>query len=129
MATALKPIAHDERLTIVDHLDELRSRLVVCAATFAIAFVFCFWQNGTLLDALNKPLKDSTPTVEQPSGNGRLAQVAAAQREVQKGLAATAVAIRTLAEAADLTPAERRVLTGAAADVANAAAALPKTNP
>ena len=33
---------------------------------------------GALLDVLNKPLKDSTPTVAHSAGNGRLAQVAAA---------------------------------------------------
>jgi sec-independent protein translocase protein TatC len=56
MATALKPIGHEDRLTIVDHLDELRSRLIICAITLVVAFGFCFWQNGALLDALNKPL-------------------------------------------------------------------------
>ncbi|MGB2711545.1 MAG: twin-arginine translocase subunit TatC [Conexibacter sp.] len=129
MATALKPIGHDDRLTIIDHLDELRSRLIVCAVTLGVAFVLCFWQNGTLLDTLNKPLKDSTPTVQQHSGNGRLAQVAAAQREVQKGFAATASAFRALSDASNLTAAQQRVLTQAAAQVGAAARALPKTNP
>jgi len=60
MATALKPIGHEDRLTIVDHLDELRSRLIICVVTIAIAFGFCFWQNGALLNILNKPLKEAT---------------------------------------------------------------------
>ena len=106
MATALKPIGHEDRLTIVDHLDELRSRLVICAVTLAVAFGLCFWQNSTLLDVLNKPLKDSTPTAQDSKGNGRLAQVAAAQQEVQKGLAATAKSLRVLARLDNLTPAQ-----------------------
>ena len=129
MATALKPIAHEDRLSIVDHLDELRSRLIICAATLAIAFAFCFWQNGALLDILNKPLKDSTPTVQKHSGNGRLAQVAAAQKEVQKGFTAMAGALRVLGQASNLTPARQRLLAQYTRQVSQAAAALPKTNP
>lgn len=129
MATTLKPIGHDDRLTIVDHLDELRSRLILCAITLAVAFGICFWQNGVLLDALNKPLKDSTPTTQDAKGNGRLAQVASAQQEVQAGFAASARAFRALATARNLTPAQRDVLATAAAEAFDAASALPKTTP
>jgi sec-independent protein translocase protein TatC len=129
MATALKPIGHHERLSIVDHLDELRTRLIVCVATLAVAFGICFWQNHALLDVLNKPLKDSTPTVQDNKGNGRLAQVAAAQQEVQRGFVATARSLRILAGSERLRPAERRALTAAAAQVAAAARALPATTP
>lgn len=129
MATALRPIGHEDRLTIVDHLDELRSRLLICTATLVVAFALCFWQNSTLLEVLNQPLKDSTPTVQNPDGRGRLAQVAAAQREVQAGLAATATAFQALAEAENLTPEQRAVIAEAAEEVAQAASALPRTNP
>jgi len=129
MATALRPIGHEDRLTIVDHLDELRSRLIVCAITLAVAFAVCFWQNGALIDVLNKPLKDSTPTAQDSKGNGRLAQVAAAQQEVQRGLVATARSLRILAGTDSLRPADRRALTVAAAQVAAAARALPRTTP
>ncbi|HET6449251.1 MAG TPA: twin-arginine translocase subunit TatC [Conexibacter sp.] len=129
MATALKPIGHEDRLTIIDHLDELRTRLFVCAITLAVAFAVCFWQNGTLIDVLNKPLKDSTPTVQNSQGNGRLAQVAAAQQEVQRGFAATARAFAALATAKNLTPTQRRAVAAAAAQAAAAARALPDTNP
>jgi sec-independent protein translocase protein TatC len=125
MATALKPIGHEDRLTVVDHLDELRTRLIVCVITLAVAFGLCFWQNGTLLDVLNKPLKDSTQTVQK----GRLGQIASAQQDVQKGLAATARAFVALAHADNLTPAQRRQLADSAAQVARAASALPRTTP
>ena len=55
----IKPIEHDDRLSIVEHLDELRSRLVVCAFVLAIAFGLCFWQNDVLLDIANNPLGDN----------------------------------------------------------------------
>jgi sec-independent protein translocase protein TatC len=129
MATALKPIGHEDRLTIVDHLDELRTRLFVCAITLAIAFAVCFWQNSTLIDVLNKPLKNSTPTVQECKGNGRLAQVACAQREVQSGFAATAKAFEALATAKNLTPAQRGAVAAAAEQAADAARALPRTTP
>lgn len=129
MATALRPIGHEDRLTIVDHLDELRTRLIVCAITLAVAFGVCFWQNGTLIDVLNKPLKDSTPTAQDSKGNGRLAQVAAAQQVVQRGFAATARAFEALAGAENLTPAQRSALAAAAAQTSAAARALPDTTP
>jgi sec-independent protein translocase protein TatC len=129
MATTLKPVGHEDRLTIVDHLDELRTRLIVCVATLVVAFAFCFWQNGALLDVLNEPLKDSTPTTQQPSGNGRLARVADAQRDVQKGLAATARSLTILSRSDGLSAADQRQLAVAAGQVAAAARALPNTTP
>ena len=52
----LRPIGHDDRLSIVDHLDELRSRLFVCLAVLVVAFGLCFWQNNHLLTVLNRAL-------------------------------------------------------------------------
>ena len=54
--TRLRPIGHDDRLSIVDHLDELRSRLIVCLAALVVAFGLCFWQNNRLLTVLNRAL-------------------------------------------------------------------------
>src|SRR3974377_443332 len=60
MATAIRPIGHEDRLTLVDHLDELRTRLIVSAAVLAVAFAFCLWQNHALLHIINKPLQTQT---------------------------------------------------------------------
>jgi len=54
----VKPVSHDEQLTLVDHLDELRSRLIFSLFAFAIAFAFCGWQNNRILEIVNKPLPD-----------------------------------------------------------------------
>ncbi len=59
----IKPIDHEDRLSIVEHLDELRTRLVLCSIVFAIAFGLCFWQNHLLLDLANEPLPSN---VEEP---------------------------------------------------------------
>jgi sec-independent protein translocase protein TatC len=57
----LKPVSHDDRLTVVEHLDELRSRIVVSLAAFGVALALCFWQNHQILHWLNKPLHGKEP--------------------------------------------------------------------
>jgi sec-independent protein translocase protein TatC len=129
MATALKPIGHEDRLTIVDHLDELRTRLFVCVGVLGLAFVLCFWQNHALLDVLNRPLEDSTQTAQSQRSGGRLSQVAEAQRNVAEGFTATAAALGALAASSNLTPPQERLLDRALDRLARAAAALPRTTP
>jgi sec-independent protein translocase protein TatC len=51
-----KPAKFDERLTLVEHLDELRTRIVVCAVVLVVAIGLAFWQNSLLLDIAKKPL-------------------------------------------------------------------------
>jgi sec-independent protein translocase protein TatC len=43
-------------MALVDHLDELRARLVVCLAVFGVALALCFWQNHLLLEIASAPL-------------------------------------------------------------------------
>ena len=52
----LRAASFDERLTLVEHLDELRTRIVVSVAVLVVACGLCFWQNHLLLDIANKPL-------------------------------------------------------------------------
>jgi len=47
---------HADELTVVEHLDELRTRIIVSAAVLAVAVGLCFWQNGLLLEIANGPL-------------------------------------------------------------------------
>jgi sec-independent protein translocase protein TatC len=54
----VKAVSHEDRLTLVEHLDELRTRLIVCGAVFAVAFALCFWQNHLLIEIANGPLPD-----------------------------------------------------------------------
>src|SRR5688572_10378712 len=54
---ALRPVGYDERLSLVEHLDELRTRLLICVAAFLVCFGVAFWQNDTLLDIMNRPLE------------------------------------------------------------------------
>src|SRR3954464_14886400 len=58
----LRPVDFEDRLTLVEHLDELRTRIVISIVTFSVAFGLCFWQNSRLLDIANAPLPgDRTP--------------------------------------------------------------------
>ncbi|MGH2986942.1 MAG: twin-arginine translocase subunit TatC [Solirubrobacterales bacterium] len=51
----------DDRLTLVDHLDELRNRIILALVALGVAFALCFWQNSLLLDIANDPLPADTP--------------------------------------------------------------------
>ena len=53
---ACRPVSHDDRLTLVEHLDELRTRIIVSIVAFAIAWALCFWQNHQILEVVNEPL-------------------------------------------------------------------------
>ena len=49
MATRLKPIAHDDRLSLVEHLDELRTRVIICVVALVVVGGVCLWQEDFIL--------------------------------------------------------------------------------
>jgi sec-independent protein translocase protein TatC len=51
----------DDRLTLVDHLDELRNRIIVSLVAVGVAFALCFWQDALMLDIANAPLPNDNP--------------------------------------------------------------------
>jgi sec-independent protein translocase protein TatC len=52
----IRPISHEDRLSVVDHLDELRSRLIACVLAFVVAWALTAWQNHLVLEIVNAPL-------------------------------------------------------------------------
>jgi sec-independent protein translocase protein TatC len=95
VAKVLRPIGHEDRLSIVDHLDELRSRLIVCLAALIVAFGLCFWQNASLIHVLNRAL----PHVSTAAGQHGLgaeqnqsATVRLGMQEIERGAKALASA-------------------------------------
>ncbi len=56
MARRVRAVSHEDRLTLVEHLDELRNRIVVCLIVFGVALALCFWQNHLLLEIASGPL-------------------------------------------------------------------------
>src|SRR2546429_8697449 len=65
MATAIRPIGHEDRLSLVEHLDELRTRLIICVLVLCATFAVALWQNHALLRILNDPLKETTKSAAQ----------------------------------------------------------------
>jgi Tat protein translocase TatC len=61
----IRPISHEDRLSVVDHLDELRSRLMVSIGAFVVAWILTTWQNDLVLEIMNSPLPVDKSTGEQ----------------------------------------------------------------
>jgi sec-independent protein translocase protein TatC len=61
MARRVRPIAHEDRLSLVEHLDELRTRIILSVITFGVALALCFWQNHLILRIVNDPLHGRKP--------------------------------------------------------------------
>jgi sec-independent protein translocase protein TatC len=59
----LKAAKFEDRLTLVEHLDELRTRLIVSLIALTLTCALCFWQNHHLLHILNAPLPDGTTPI------------------------------------------------------------------
>jgi sec-independent protein translocase protein TatC len=89
--TRLKSIGHDDRLSVVGHLDELRTRLIVSLLAIAVAFGFCFWQNHRLLQLIDTPLAHQTQA-QVRAGQGPLGATYVVQRSARD----VAVQLRTV---------------------------------
>jgi sec-independent protein translocase protein TatC len=74
VATAIRPVGYDDRLSVVEHLDELRNRLIVSVGVFVVAFALCLVFNHQLLTVINKPLKETTEQRTR-EGKGILGQI------------------------------------------------------
>lgn len=53
-----RAVKFEDRLTLVEHLDELRTRIIISLVAFAAAFALCFWQDALMLDIFNQALPD-----------------------------------------------------------------------
>lgn len=43
-------------MTLVEHLDELRTRIIICLVALGVAFGLCMWQSDLLFDIAKAPL-------------------------------------------------------------------------
>jgi sec-independent protein translocase protein TatC len=125
MARVFRPIRHEDRLSVVDHLGELRSRLVVCAIAVAVAFGFCFWQNHHLLHVLNRPL----PVAAQAGGANHLSGLPSDTVRESRALQRAAANLRQLAASPSQTAHDRALFSDTASNLNQAARALPRTAP
>jgi sec-independent protein translocase protein TatC len=92
----VKPVRHDARLSVVDHLDELRTRLIVSLLALVVAFGICFWQNHQLLSLVNRPLAYNTQQ-QVREGHGPLGATYSVQqsaRDVARQLGSVVAVLR-----------------------------------
>jgi sec-independent protein translocase protein TatC len=96
MAVAVGHIGHEDRLTLVDHLQELRGRLIISLAVLAAAFAVCMVENHALLNIINAPLAHQTQK-QVKKGNGPLG----ATYTVQQSAQSVAIQLQTVVGALD----------------------------
>jgi len=94
----LRPVGYDEGLSLVDHLDELRTRIIVSLLTLGVAFGFCFWQNHRLLGLINAPLAHQTQA-QVRAGHGPLGATYRVQRSARDVAVQLEVVVAALARA------------------------------
>ncbi|MDQ3770346.1 MAG: twin-arginine translocase subunit TatC [Actinomycetota bacterium] len=97
-STVLRPIGHEDRLSLVDHLGELRTRLIVSVLALVVAFGLAFWQEDLVLEILNAPLAASSQGEGNPLGGAGVAQ-----RELSEALNTLAPALAGVRETLSTT--------------------------
>jgi sec-independent protein translocase protein TatC len=126
MATAIRPIGHEDRLSLVEHLDELRTRLIISGIVLAVVFGVCLWQNHELLHVLNKPLQTQTKK-QIAKGEGTVGQAVLAQQGVLKLAGDTRATLEALERpGSGLSPATRAQLPALIAAMKADVAKIPK---
>jgi sec-independent protein translocase protein TatC len=119
---ALRPIGHEDRLSLVDHLDELRTRIIWSLVVFGVAFAFCYWQNGEVLTLINRPVEHALSPGKHPQD--QIGQTTLFQQRV--GLLAKSLGPALGAvERSSASPADKAALSKAARAAQSAAQATP----
>ena len=122
---AIRPVGHEDRLSLVEHLDELRTRLIFSIVAFVAAFSLCYWQNHRILHVVNRPLAhahrvdcrdhskardvlERSGCFDQAVGDYLKSAVPVLKRAAAQASGASAQELRALAasaqQAAELTP-------------------------
>jgi sec-independent protein translocase protein TatC len=123
MATALRPIGHDDRLSLVEHLDELRTRIIISLVLFCAAFAVCFWQNDRILNIMDRPLEKSAFHKDSQDPLERTAQY---QQSLKRLSLQLAVVSREMARSNDVSPALQAQWASVSKQAAATAAAAPR---
>lgn len=115
-AFPLRAVAHGERLTLTEHLGELRVRLLLSVAVLTVLFAGCLWQSRSLLHVLNVPLAQLRTSSAAEGAYGELPQA----------LTRSASAFTRLAHDSSLAPADERAALNAARSLAGASQSLAR---
>jgi sec-independent protein translocase protein TatC len=114
VAVAVGRVRYEDRLSVVEHLHELRTRMIVSLAAIALAFGLTMWQNHTLLHIINRPLAHETER-QVRAGDGPLGATYSVQqstRSLGEDLAVVAGALERPGSGA--SPQARATLAGVA---------------
>ena len=129
---ALRPIGHEDRISIVDHLDELRTRLIICVIGLVVAFAFTYWQNAEILRIVNQPLVDAQKAGQLNPQNA-IDQSARFEKELSQAVkeltpatVATGRALREISGEPGVSPGTKAQADAAAARLDSAARALAR---
>jgi sec-independent protein translocase protein TatC len=105
---AIRPVEHKTRLSAVDHLEELRTRLIVSLLAVGVAFGICYSQHGRLLNLINAPLAHQTQQ-QVRDGHGPLGATYTVQRSARDVAAQLSTVVRVL-DGVEHSPAVRTSL-------------------
>ena len=126
MATRLRPIGHDERLSLVDHLDELRKRLIFSLIVFTVLFGVCIWQNDAILDVMERPSDQALQRVS--AGGGDPLEETSRYQAQQKKLLLQLAAVTRRQALGENDPELSRMLTELSATIRETAALTPSAD-
>lgn len=124
MPRRIRPVGHEDRLSVVDHLDELRQRLIICAAALVVAFAICYVENQHILDLLNSPLP--APASTQANHLGGLTRD---QVKLARDLRGASGITTQLARSGDLSAGDRALFAALAQKFQAASTDLPRATP
>jgi sec-independent protein translocase protein TatC len=96
MATTLRPIRPEDRLSLVEHLDELRKRLIICVVVFLASFGLCLWQGDVVRDIRNRP-RGLAAFKSDKTSKDPFERTAAFQAQLRRTSRASAAAFASLA--------------------------------
>jgi sec-independent protein translocase protein TatC len=112
VAVAVGSVGYEERLSLVEHLTELRTRLIVSIVALALAFGLCMWQNHALLTIINAPLAHQTQK-QVKAGNGPLGATYTVQKNARDVAGQLAIVVAALERpGSGASPATRASLQG-----------------
>jgi sec-independent protein translocase protein TatC len=112
VAVAVGSVGYEERLSLVEHLTELRTRLIVSIVALALAFGLCMWQNHALLEIINAPLAHQTQK-QVKAGNGPLGATYTVQKNARDVAGQLAIVVAALERpGSGASPATRASLQG-----------------
>lgn len=113
----IAPIGHQDELTLVDHLDELRSRLMAALLFVVLAFCVTFWQSNAILGVITAPVDKALSSQSSGDSAKNSRQI---QAEYQRRITEAVRALR--ADSVDLTKAVRELRADGKRDAASSRA-------